>query len=121
MPWYPRDFASSTRGWSLLERGLYRELLDAQWDLGGLPNDERVLQRIVGATAAEWRAAWHVVSQKFVVCDDGLLRNPKLEEHREKSIGLWRKHSAGANKTNAQRAAKRQGNSADDDVPEWAR
>lgn len=57
MPWFPRDFASSTRGWPLVARAIYRELLDAQWDAGGssvgtLPADEQLLRAIAGASPA---------------------------------------------------------------------
>jgi hypothetical protein len=57
MPWYPRDFRSSTLGWPLIARAVYRELLDASWDAGGLPTDEHSLRTICGVTAAQWRAA----------------------------------------------------------------
>lgn len=103
MPWFPSDFHGSTRGWPLIPRAIYRELLDASWDVGGLPNDENILRRMVGATPPEWRAGWPTVLEKFVVCDDGKLRNLKLEEHREKAIELWRRRSGGARKTNRQR------------------
>lgn len=96
MPWYPRDFASATRGWPLVARGIYRELLDAQWDLGGLPNDAEVLRGIAGASPAEWRRGWPVVRSKFRVGPDGRLRNARLEQHRETALNLRKRAKSGA-------------------------
>lgn len=106
MPWYPRDFSSSTRYWPLLARAVYRELLDASWDIGGLPADPEILRRIVGATADEWDAAWDLIATKFEMGSDGKLRNPRLEEHRQKAFDLWERRSANAQKTNAKRWPK---------------
>ncbi len=106
LPWYPRDFASSTQGWPLISRAVYRELLDASWDLGGLPADPEILRRIVGATPSEWDAAWPLVAAKFEADADGKLRNARLEIHRANAIDLWKRRSAGARKTNEKRWPK---------------
>ena len=81
LPWYPASFHSSTRGWSIGARGVYRELLDCQWELGGLPADAGALRRLIQATPAEWRT-WPQVDSKFPICADGLRRNARLERHR---------------------------------------
>src|ERR1700743_2241799 len=88
MPWFPNDFLGSTLGWSLLEKGLYRVLLDAQWMLGQLPSDLEELRLVTQSTKSEFSKAWQRVAPKFVLCDDGYLRNLRLEEHRRKSIAL---------------------------------
>jgi len=106
MPWYPRDFASSTRGWPLAARGIYRELLDAQWDMGSLPEDPQHLRSIAVATPAEWRVAWPFVEHKFPLVEAGRRRNPRLETHRTKAIQLVEKHRKGATTTNLQRYGK---------------
>ena len=106
MPWFPRDFASATRSWPLPARAVYRELLDISWDIGGLPSDPEILCRLVGATPAEWDAAWQLVSTKFEMGEDGKLRNARLEAHRAKALDLWRRQSAGARATNSKRWAK---------------
>ncbi len=103
MPWFPRDFASSTQGWPLISRAVYRELLDASWDIGLLPADSEILRRIVGASPTEWDAAWPLVAAKFEVGSDGNLRNARLEKHRAKAFELWERRSAGAQKTNSKR------------------
>jgi uncharacterized protein YdaU (DUF1376 family) len=95
LPWFPANFMSSTRGWSVTARGIYRELLDCQWEIGGLPADPAALQRLVGATAAEWKS-WPGVEPKFPTCSDGLRRNPTLERHRAHSIERSMKAAASA-------------------------
>jgi uncharacterized protein YdaU (DUF1376 family) len=86
---------SSTRGWCVTARGIYRELLDCQWEIGGLPVDPVALQRLIGATNSEWKA-WPLVESKFPKGDDGLRRNPTLERHRERSIDRSKKAAASA-------------------------
>ena len=103
LPWYPRDFASSTQGWPLISRAVYRELLDASWDIGPLPADQEILRRIVSATPSEWDAAWPLVATKFEEDSDGKLRNSRLEKHRAKAIVLSKQRSDGARKTNEKR------------------
>ncbi len=107
MPWYPRDFASSTRGWPLIARAVYRELLDAQWDIGGLeegtlPDDEEQLRQIARASSAEWRVAWPFVGPKFPRVSGGR-RNARLEQHRQQSLRQYRARQRGADKTNVLR------------------
>jgi hypothetical protein len=93
MPWFPRDFMAATRGWRLVPRAIYRELLDVQWEQSGLPADPCALRSLVGATPAEWRSGWPQVEPKFPVGADGLRRNRRLEEHRKKSIQIAQKRA----------------------------
>jgi hypothetical protein len=93
MPWFPRDFLSSTRGWRLIPRAIYRELLDAQWEQGGLPANPPTLRVLIGATPFEWRAGWPLVEPKFPEGEDGLRRNLRLEEHRQRAISIARKRA----------------------------
>jgi uncharacterized protein YdaU (DUF1376 family) len=95
LPWYPSSFISATRGWSVTARGIYRELLDSQWELGSLPADSAELQRLIGATNSEWKH-WPIVSPKFPQCSDGLRRNSRLEQHRAKCIERSKKAAASA-------------------------
>jgi uncharacterized protein YdaU (DUF1376 family) len=106
MPWYPRDFASATRGWPLVARGAYRELLDAQWDMGALPEDPRELRLIIAATPKEWSACWPFLESKMPVFSDGRRRNPRLEAHRVKAIQIMERQRAGAASTNAGRSGR---------------
>lgn len=106
LPWFPESFIAATRGWSLIERAVYRELLDAQWIQGSLPDDHKELMRLAGATKSEWAKAWPTVSKKFVL-ESGEYKNTRLEEHRVRASQLHAKRSAGADKTNAQRYGER--------------
>jgi uncharacterized protein YdaU (DUF1376 family) len=94
LPWYPRDFRSSTLGWPMVAKGIYRELLDCQWDMGSLPMDTERLRTIVGATAAEWSEAWPLIESKFTVVE-GRRQNLRLEAHRAKSIAKQRSGKLG--------------------------
>ena len=98
MPWYPRDFRSSTLGWPLVARAVYRELLDAQWDVGGLPVSPDELKAIAYASGPEWKKAWPYVEKKFPVDPDGNRRNPRLEQHRVDALNLLAKRREAANK-----------------------
>jgi uncharacterized protein YdaU (DUF1376 family) len=106
MPWYPADFASSTRTWPLVARGAYRELLDAQWEVGAglepgvLPADPRQLRALVRATAAEWRVAWQWVEPKFPLISNGGRQNRRLEEHRQEALELYLAKKRSAEGTN---------------------
>ena len=103
LPWFPANFHASTRTWPLIARAIYRELLDAQWDAGGIPSDQEALRRIVGASVDQWCGAWPLIQPKFELGTDGLLRNPRLEQHRIKSARLYERHRTGAEKTNSKR------------------
>jgi uncharacterized protein YdaU (DUF1376 family) len=102
MPWFPRDFMSSTRGWPLIARGAYRELLDAQWDMGELPIDQEELRLLCGATETEWATCWPRIEPKFPVNCAGR-KNPRLEIHRQKAQTLYAQRALGARTANALR------------------
>ena len=103
MPWYPRDFASSTRGWPLAARGAYRELLDAQWDLGSLPAEPGQLRALAGATPREWNTAWRFIESKMPLGEDGRRRNARLEAHRKRAVEILERRSAAGAAGNAAR------------------
>jgi hypothetical protein len=108
MPWFPRDFLASTRGWPLISRAIYRELLDTQWEQGGLPADMAALRDLVGATIAQWRVGWVRVEPKFPIGGDGLRRNWRLEQHRQKAIGIALKRAQVGKTGGKASASKRQ-------------
>lgn len=91
MPWFPRDFMAATRHFHLYERAVYRELLDHQWELGVLPDDEERLCRIVGLSRKEFAPLWAVVKDKFTAAEGGGLINVRLEEHRAKALAIREK------------------------------
>ena len=103
LPLYTGDFAAATRGWPCCARLLYRELLDAQWDMGGLPNDAERLRAIVNVETACFERGWSYVQPKFVAGTDGLLRNKRLEEHRERAQDISSKRRSAGRAGAAQR------------------
>lgn len=86
LPWYPESFQYSTRTWPLIARAIYRELLDAQWIDGSLPESSEELRDLARATPHEWKLHWLRVEPKFPVSSDGRRRNARLEAHRRKSV-----------------------------------
>lgn len=81
---YANDFMDATRFWEAIACGLYIRCLCIQWTQGGLPADLRILAKGVGMDQQEFAEAWNVVSEKFETCDDGLLRNSRLETVRDR-------------------------------------
>jgi uncharacterized protein YdaU (DUF1376 family) len=81
---YAKDFMLSTVTMSLAERGAYITLLSYQWDRGAIPADLPALARLCGCSVPQARAIWKVLGPKFVLGEDGLLRNARLEQERVK-------------------------------------
>lgn len=102
MPWFPRDFLAATRGWRMVEVGVYRSLLDAQWDLGSLPIDETALRKVISSDVKEFKKGWKKCADKFPIHGPCRL-NMKLEKHRQEAIRLRDLRADGAAKTNAKR------------------
>jgi hypothetical protein len=90
LPWFPAAFAGSTRGWPLIAKGGYRELLDANWDQGSLPIDPEELRTLIGTTKREWKVIWSRCEEKFpiVETENGkkVRMNRRLESHRQKAL-----------------------------------
>jgi uncharacterized protein YdaU (DUF1376 family) len=84
IPFFGRDFYASTAMWTAEEVGHYIRLLVIQWDSGGLPAE---LERLELVSPGVGRV-WPLLSLKFPVCDDGLRRNSRMEEHRERAVEL---------------------------------
>lgn len=55
MPFYIGDYRADTPHLSTAQHGAYLLLIFHYWQLGGLPDDDEQLARIVGMTPAEWR------------------------------------------------------------------
>jgi uncharacterized protein YdaU (DUF1376 family) len=81
-PWYIADWRESeTRiDMTLEQRGLYRELLDACYREGSLPNDPRKLIALAGCTPREFSRSWPAVKPKFTESSDGRLENRRVTE-----------------------------------------
>lgn len=79
MKWWPAKFRASTLHMTLLERGIYRELLDVQFESDGfLDATPDRLRRMVRATEEQWEEAWPTVREKFHEDEDGRLYHPRV-------------------------------------------
>ena len=79
---YASDFLTDTQSWDIEEVGIYIRLLSNQWLNKGLPNDKKRLARIAGCDDKIFKKAWVILGFKFLLENDGFLRNPKIEETR---------------------------------------
>lgn len=112
-PWFWRDWQADygvTR-LSLAERGLYRELLDASWKVGGLPQNEQTLAELARCRLADFRRAWKAVRRFWPASPDGLLRNPKLEKVRSEQAAYRAKLAESGRKGGQSRSLAKQGSS----------
>lgn len=94
---YVRDFwtSESVEQMSAADVGLYLFLLCRQWETGSLPADANAVRRLcVGILGVE-HASFEKVLSCFPMCDDGRLRNERLEAERDRLRGK----SAGASKS----------------------
>lgn len=76
---YPDDFLAGTMHFTDAEVGLYMRLLCVQWAVGGVPNDDDEI-----ASYGKGRTSVARVKSKFVLGEDGMLRNLRLEQERRK-------------------------------------
>lgn len=90
---YANDFMDATRFWSTNAVGLFIRCLCIQWTHGGLPSDVRTLASGVGMSFEEFEASWKTVSGKFEMCEDGSLRNSRLEAVRSRQDEVSSKRS----------------------------
>lgn len=79
LPLYYNDIDRTTKDWTDEEFGAYMRLLIHQWDKQSLPNDMTRLQRIAFTVKKHWK----LLQSKFPKSEDGLLRNPRMEEIRD--------------------------------------
>jgi uncharacterized protein YdaU (DUF1376 family) len=82
---YPQDFLVGTSDMDAAEVGAYIRLLCYQWEKEGLPNDIKKLSFMGGHDNMT------NVIKKFIKCDDGLLRNAKLEKVRQEQKEYFQK------------------------------
>jgi uncharacterized protein YdaU (DUF1376 family) len=92
LPWWPGDYLSATRAFTLAERGAYTDLLFYSWINGPLPHETERLARILGVRQEEFAAVWPTIKSKFEVVPIGLI-NHRLERERQNSIDIRTKNS----------------------------
>jgi uncharacterized protein YdaU (DUF1376 family) len=88
--WFVKDWRSSraTMRMSMAERGVYREMLDEQWESLSLPDSAEDVADLLAGTdtqRAEVLAAWGVVRRKFAEVEGqpGRIVNLRLERVRK--------------------------------------
>lgn len=87
-PIYVNDFIIGTIGMTTEEVGGYLKLLFVQWDKGGLPDDNAQLLKLAGVKLKSLQS----ILKKFNKCEDGQLRNGKLERVREEVAAKYAKN-----------------------------
>ena len=85
---YPADFIAATVLWNNEEIGRYIKLLCIQFLQDGLTKDE--LDSVAGDSDK--------IKNKFLLCDDGMYRNPRMTEEKEKRSKFSESRRANANK-----------------------
>lgn len=103
LPLFGRDFLTATSGWTAEERGHYITLIIVQWEQGSLPNDTGRLELVSPGVGK----VWAIVGEKFPVWPDGLRRNHRLEEHRQRSLELRESRSESGKSGNQKRWSDR--------------
>jgi uncharacterized protein YdaU (DUF1376 family) len=82
---YAKDWLVGTAHLSLSAQGAYQRLLDHQWEDGALPDDMGTLSRLIG-TPKDFGLLWKEIERHFPKGDDGMRRNKRMEEEREKQL-----------------------------------
>lgn len=77
---YASDFLVGVMGMSDDEIGVYIKMLAFQWVKGGLPADPKTIRIAINSR----KNPSENVLKKFTVSEDGLLRNERLEQERQK-------------------------------------
>jgi len=82
--WYVKDWRSSRKVqlMTFQQRGMYREMLDEQWEEFSLPDSPDEVAELLGGPIADWRRHWPKLRACFTVLEDGRLQNERLEKVR---------------------------------------
>jgi uncharacterized protein YdaU (DUF1376 family) len=100
---YADNFLAGTADMTAEEVGGYVRLLCHQWTKGGIPNDEDRAGRMAGLMGSP---SLRYVLAKFSPCDDGMLRNERMERIRSESEAHKAKQSASGRKGAEKRWSK---------------
>jgi uncharacterized protein YdaU (DUF1376 family) len=93
--WYVGDADSDEifRMMTFEQQGIYRALLDRQWESGSLPSELGSLARIIHCRLGSLRKHWPIIGQKFQPRADGRLINAKLDQQRQELEDFCRERS----------------------------
>lgn len=103
---YADDFISGTADMAPEEVGAYIRLLCWQWNRGCIPVEPERQQRLAGGCVSA------AVLSKFELCEDGALRNARMEKVRENSDGFRKMQSEKGKKSALARARFNTGSTA---------
>lgn len=91
---YAADFMIGIMGMSDEETGVYIKMLSTQWLHGSLPNCKKTIKKMINSS----KIPSEMVMRKFAICDDGFLRNERMENVREKQKSFVATRKDNANK-----------------------
>ena len=89
---YPADFLIGCMGMSDEDVGVYMKMLAAQWLHESLPFCKKSIKKMINSR----KVPSEIVMRKFELCDDGFLRNSRLEKEREKQKSFVKSRSENA-------------------------
>lgn len=95
---YAENFLGGTADMTAEEVGMYIRLLCHQWHRGGLPDNDKKLLQMSGGRKRQLQE----VKKKFLLDEDGLLKNRRLEATRTEQIDFKQKKAI-AGKNGAQK------------------
>jgi len=93
-PFDPEAFLIGTADMTPEQVGGYIRMLCYQWEKGGLPDDDRILERWSGCDGS----AMAIIRGKFVRYADGKIRNKRLEKDRRGVQKISERQSENAKK-----------------------
>jgi len=84
--WYVKDWRSSRKVQLMTyqQRGMYREMLDEQWEEFSLPDSPHAVAALLGGHAGIWEKEWKTLRACFTLISEGRIQNKRLEKERAK-------------------------------------
>jgi uncharacterized protein YdaU (DUF1376 family) len=89
MPLYVGDYLAKTRSLTTLQHGAYMLLIMEYWVKGGLPTDDKKLQRICGLTSRQWQSNSQAIASFF----NSDWKHDRIELELEKARNISMKRS----------------------------
>ncbi|MFH4175015.1 YdaU family protein, partial [Acinetobacter baumannii] len=105
------DFNNATRHLSLIERAIYRDLLDMYYDTEKAIDASSIdrLARRLQCTTEEQKEALKYVLDEFFILEEGVYRNNRCEREIAEYHGKKKQASEAGKASAAKRAAKKKG------------
>lgn len=91
-PRYPADYLMNTRHLTLEQHGAYTLLLDWSWENGPIPDDPKVIARILGVHTNRAKTLWGFLRGLLQQTPGGFV-SKRLEQERRKSIEISEKRA----------------------------